>query len=106
MKQPDLQEVTNYFYLKLNNVKLSQHEAEGFYNYYMSCGWMVGKKPMKAWKFAVLNWIRNIKVYSSDKDVKQTDIYEKMRAQGLTRTRIPNSNVFKWLNKEQIDKLL
>ena len=105
MKRPELTEVTEYFNLKLNNIELSQHEAEGFYNYYMSCGWMVGKKPMKAWKFAVLNWIRNIKVYSTDKDVKQSDIYQQMRDQGLIRTRIPNSNVYKWLSKSQIEKL-
>ncbi len=34
-------------------------EAEGFYNYYESNGWRVGKNPMKDWKAAARNWMKN-----------------------------------------------
>ena len=32
-------------------------EAERFFNYYESKGWVVGKAPMKDWKSAVRNWV-------------------------------------------------
>lgn len=32
-------------------------EAERFFNYYESKGWVVGKAPMKDWKCAVRNWV-------------------------------------------------
>lgn len=38
-------------------------DAERFVNFYASKGWLVGKSPMKDWKAAVRNWVRN------DKDV-------------------------------------
>ena len=34
-------------------------EAERFYNYYESNGWMVGKNKMKKWQAAVNTWITN-----------------------------------------------
>lgn len=34
-------------------------EADRFFNYYESNGWCVGKKPMKDWKAAVRNWLKN-----------------------------------------------
>jgi len=32
-------------------------DPEGFFNYYESKGWVVGKSPMKDWKAAVRNWV-------------------------------------------------
>ena len=37
-------------------------DASYFYDYYESNGWCVGKKPMKDWKAAVRNWMRNEKL--------------------------------------------
>ncbi len=34
-------------------------EAERFFNYYESNGWMVGKNKMKNWHSAAANWIKN-----------------------------------------------
>ncbi len=34
-------------------------EAEKFFNYYESNGWRVGKNPMKNWKAAAANWMKN-----------------------------------------------
>ena len=34
-------------------------EAEKFFDYYQSKGWLVGKSKMKDWKAAVRNWLKN-----------------------------------------------
>jgi hypothetical protein len=36
-----------------------EKEADGFFDYYSSNGWKVGKNPMKDWKAAARNWRRN-----------------------------------------------
>lgn len=38
-----------------------QVDAERFFNYYESKGWVVGKSPMKDWKAAVRTWASNQK---------------------------------------------
>jgi len=39
-----------------------RNEAERFWNYYESKGWVVGKNsPMKNWKASVANWLKNTK---------------------------------------------
>jgi hypothetical protein len=53
---PKLEEVQKYF-LEKNSTYL---EAERFYNYYASKGWLVGgKSKMKNWKASSNNWILN-----------------------------------------------
>ncbi len=52
-KKPTLDELYSYFKEK-GNVE----EAEVFFDYYESKGWLVGKAKMKCWKSAVRNWIR------------------------------------------------
>lgn len=42
-------------------------EADRFFNYYESNGWKVGKNPMKNWKAAVSNWIKNLDRYGNNK---------------------------------------
>jgi len=39
-------------------------EAEKFFDYYSSKGWLVGRSPMKDWKSAARNWCRNAKTYN------------------------------------------
>ena len=97
MTKPTINEITEYFFERTQDLVLSKNEAETFYNRYMSNGWMVGKTPMKAWKFAVLNWLKNIKRFEPDAKLdEQSEYYNKQRALGLTWTRVPNSNIFKW----------
>lgn len=38
-----------------------QVDAERFFNYYESKGWVVGKSPMKDWRSAVRTWVGNQK---------------------------------------------
>jgi hypothetical protein len=50
--RPTLAEVK----LRCAKCGLPDTEAEGFFNYYESNGWRVGKNPMKAWVSALANW--------------------------------------------------
>ena len=53
---PTIQKVKFYF----EEVKSTKNEAERFYNYYSSNGWLVGgKTQMKDWQAAARNWILN-----------------------------------------------
>lgn len=40
-------------------------DAETFFNYYESKGWVIGKSPMKDWKAAIRTWARNRKKNNS-----------------------------------------
>lgn len=61
---PDLQEVQSYFLEKQN----TQTEAERFFNYFESNGWLVGgKTQMKDWKAAARNWIMRSKEFQKEK---------------------------------------
>lgn len=53
--KPTPQELIEYFNSKGSN----QDQAERFFNHYESNGWKVGRNPMKAWKSAVSNWLKN-----------------------------------------------
>jgi hypothetical protein len=75
--KPELFEVQNYFE-EVGNLT----EAEGFFNYYESNGWKVGKNPMKDWKAASRNWIKNSKNYTKNVTTKSSsDIYAERRAE-------------------------
>jgi len=53
---PNLQEIKTYFHEN----KLPELEAEKFYNYFSSVGWLVGgKTPMVNWQSAAQNWMLN-----------------------------------------------
>jgi len=61
---PDLQEVQSYFLEKQN----TQTEAERFFNYFESNGWLVGgKTKMKNWKAAARNWMMRSKEFQKEK---------------------------------------
>lgn len=51
---PSLEEIKTYCIERKNNIN-----AEHFYDYYSSKGWMVGKNKMKDWKAAIRTWERN-----------------------------------------------
>ena len=61
-KNPSLQEVINYFHEKEN----TSLEAEKFFYYFESNGWLVGgKTKMKNWKAAANNWMINASQYTT-----------------------------------------
>ena len=63
---PTLKEVIEYFVLK----NIAPLEAEKFFNYYESNGWLVGgKTKMKNWNAASRNWILNAPNYNQEKQV-------------------------------------
>lgn len=49
--RPTLDEVAAYCQERNNGI-----DPQAFIDYYDSCGWMVGNKPMKDWKAAVRTW--------------------------------------------------
>ena len=53
---PTLEEVSAYCQERRNGI-----DAEKFFNFYESKGWMVGKNKMKSWKAAVITWEKNNK---------------------------------------------
>ena len=50
-KKPKILDIENYCLERKNKIN-----AERFFNYYESKGWMIGKNKMKNWKAAVRNW--------------------------------------------------
>ena len=76
--RPELFQVQNYF-----EEVGALPEAEGFFNYYESNGWKVGKNPMKDWQAASRNWIKNSKNYKSHGTTikSSSDIYAERRAE-------------------------
>lgn len=67
-----LDEVRVYFSEK----KFSSEEAEKFYNYFESNGWLVGgKTKMKNWKAAANNWMLNAEKFKFKKEEKPTYLH-------------------------------
>lgn len=60
-QKPTIREVEAHFQDKGQPV-----EAERFFFYYESNGWKVGKNPMKNWKAAAANWIKNLDRYGTN----------------------------------------
>ena len=58
--KPTIEEVKEYS--KSKNLNL---DAEDFWNYYESKGWVVGKTPMKNWHSAASRWARNQKEFKN-----------------------------------------
>lgn len=51
---PTVQEVEEY--LRSINIRDAKENANRFFNFYESKGWMVGKNKMKNWKAAIKTW--------------------------------------------------
>ena len=51
---PSVSEIKDYCLVRDNQIN-----AEQFYDFYQSKGWLVGKNKMKDWKAAIRNWERN-----------------------------------------------
>jgi len=64
---PNLPEVYTYFIER----QYPAREAEKFFNYFQSNGWLVGgRSPMKDWKAAARNWMLNALHYEPSKNKK------------------------------------
>ena len=76
--RPELFQVQNYF-----EEQSALPDAEGFFNYYESNGWKVGKNPMKDWQAASRNWIKNSKNFKSNVNTTKSnaDIIAERRAE-------------------------
>ena len=53
--KPTIDELSAY----AEEIQYYSFDPQGFYDYYESKGWMVGKNHMKDWKATVRNWKRN-----------------------------------------------
>ena len=65
-KKPTQEEVTDYF----KSHGQPPLESCGFFDFYESKGWFVGKTPMKDWKAAARNWMRNKDKFNTQKPKK------------------------------------
>lgn len=70
--KPSLDEVKEFF--KVNSsTELAEVEAEKYFNYYSSKGWIVGNKsPMKDWKAAARNWKLNANKFQAANNTQKT----------------------------------
>lgn len=57
MSIPSVEEIAAYMMEK--GEQNPQDEAQAFYDYFDSKGWVVGRAPMKRWRSAVGTWLRN-----------------------------------------------
>lgn len=68
--QPSIEEIKTYF--QENN--FPEQEAQKFYNYFSSVGWLVGgKTPMVNWQAAAQNWIINSINFNHNTDTIPTN---------------------------------
>lgn len=58
---PSIEEIKQYCQERKNNV-----DPQGFYDFYQSKGWFVGKNKMKDWQAAIRTWERNDNSNSSN----------------------------------------
>ena len=69
MKRPTVEEISEFCTEKGYSVN-----AEDFYAYYSSNGWMVGKNPMRDWKAALSRWqIKENKNLKGDKSYDDSE---------------------------------
>lgn len=69
-KQPTIEEIKTYF--QENN--FPELEAQKFFNYFSSVGWLVGGKiPMIDWQAAAQNWIINSVNFNNNTDTTPTN---------------------------------
>tara|TARA_R100001163_G_scaffold15594_2_gene14096 strand:+ start:2363 stop:3019 length:657 start_codon:yes stop_codon:yes gene_type:complete len=75
-KKPKIEDIKNYCLERKNNI-----EAQRFFDYYESKGWMVGKNKMKNWKAAVRNWenMRKEKTQIDSKLMQRLSSHEKAK---------------------------
>lgn len=78
-EKPTLELVKEYFKFQDN----SEFEAERYFNYYSSNGWLIGgKSKMKDWKASARNWMLNTTKFNVNTP-QNTLLKEQTRAQNL-----------------------
>ena len=69
-QKPDWEEIVNYF----TRHEFVSTEAEKFFNYYESNGWLIGgKTPMVDWKAAAKNWMDKTQIFNQKPTVLQSN---------------------------------
>jgi len=79
---PNILEVKEYFFSKQKDLWeefFIDREVKKYYDYYVGNGWKVAKKPMKDWKAAVRNWIKNCESIPIKKPKAAKTYFAKMR---------------------------
>lgn len=72
VEDPKEENVIEYF----QEQNYPEIEANKFYNYFSSNGWLVGgKTPMKNWKAAAKNWMLNSAKYSTSNSIAKSQIH-------------------------------
>ena len=69
-QKPTVDEIKNYCVSRKNDV-----DANRFFDYYESKGWMIGKSKMKDWKAAVRTWENKNKGEQANGKIQQTIKY-------------------------------
>lgn len=69
-KAPTIEEAKAYFAEK----GYTELEAERFVDHFTANGWKVGKTPMKDWKAAARNWMRNVKDWNGSYQQKMAEL--------------------------------
>ena len=60
-QKPHLEDILNYF----TQHEFEISEAQKFFNYYQSNGWLIGgKTPMVDWKAAAKNWMDKTQIFN------------------------------------------
>lgn len=75
-KKPTIEEIENY--IKELGVVL---DANNFYDYYESKGWIIGKTTMKNWKACVRTWVRK-----SGQSIKEENVAKKEEKRKLAKS--------------------
>jgi len=69
-QKPHLEEILNYF----TQHEFEISEAQKFFNYYESNGWLIGgKTPMVDWKAAAKNWMDKTQIFNQKPTVLQSN---------------------------------
>lgn len=73
--------------------KSTLEEAQRFFNYFESNGWLVGgRTKMKDWKAAARNWMLNTNKFINDRHPVQATIALKRSTEGLNPNHLHVSN--------------
>lgn len=91
-ESPTIEKITTYFSEK----NFPAPEAEKFFNYFESNGWLVGgRSPMKNWKAAANNWILNAQKFNNGKTIRSNN----KSSQQMGNTNLRAGNLYASTNK-------
>jgi hypothetical protein len=98
--KPEISDVMSHFVEKGSVIE----EAEKFFDFYESKGWVVGKSPMKNWQAAVGNWLRgqdSSNVPAGDNSLKTVaDVLARLEKHQLTSIKQIPTNIKKFMDTQ------